>query len=249
MRSAAVQLEGIGISFGGLRAVSDVSIDIAVGERRVLLGPNGAGKTTLFNMIGGQLTPTNGKVRLFGEDVTALAPHRRAHKGLARTFQITSLFQDASVEENVHLAVRALSSTRYGMMRGAAVPGPVWERVRALLDDWRFTSDRRTRVCDLSYGDQRKLELAMAVAGEPRVLLLDEPTSGLSAMETESVVTLIKELPSDVTVIVVEHDMDVAFEVADRFTILQNGQMVLTGTAEEVRNNAEIRRIYFGEGE
>lgn len=249
MRSAAVQLEGIGISFGGLRAVSDFSIDIAVGERRVLLGPNGAGKSTVFNMIGGQLTPMNGTVRLFGEDVTALPPHRRAHKGLARTFQITSLFQDASVEENVHLAVRALSPTRYGMMRSAGAAGPIWERVRALLDDWRFTSDRRTRVCDLSYGDQRKLELAMAVAGEPRVLLLDEPTSGLSAMETENVVTLIKELPADVTVIVVEHDMDVAFEVADRFTILQNGQMILTGTAEEVRNNAEIRRIYFGEGE
>ena len=249
MKQPAVRLEGMGMSFGGLRAVSDISIDIAVGERRVLLGPNGAGKTTLFNMIGGQLRPTSGKVRLFGEDVTALPPHRRAHKGLARTFQITSLFQDASVEENIHLAVRALSPSRYGMVGGASTRGPIWERVSTLLADWRFTPNRHTRVSDLSYGDQRKLELAMAVAGEPRVLLLDEPTSGLSAMETESVVTLIKELPADVTVIVVEHDMDVAFEVADRFTILQNGQMVLTGTAEEVRNNAEIRRIYFGEGE
>jgi branched-chain amino acid transport system ATP-binding protein len=237
------------MQFGGLRAVDGVSLEVPVGERHVLLGPNGAGKTTLFNMIGGQRKPTSGRISLLGKDVTNLAPHQRAHGGLGRTFQITSLFQEMTVEENVHLAVRALSETRFGMIQSAHSDPAIRERIHTILADWRFEAGRAIKVGDLSYGDQRKLELAMAVANHPRILLLDEPTSGLSAAETENVVALIKGLPSDVTVVVVEHDMDVAFEVADRFTILHNGRLVMSGTAEEVRGNNEIRRIYFGEGE
>jgi branched-chain amino acid transport system ATP-binding protein len=249
MTPPAVSIENVVMQFGGLRAVDGVSLDIAVGERRVLLGPNGAGKTTLFNMIGGQLRPTSGGISLFGRDVTRLEPHRRAHGGLARTFQITSLFPDITVEENVHLAVHALSKTRFGMIRSANSYKQIRDRVGEILAEWRFPAGGDALVSDLSYGDQRKLELAMAVANKPRILLLDEPTSGLSAMETASVVSLIKGLPADVTVVVVEHDMDVAFEVADRFTILHNGRLVTTGTAEEVKSNEEIQRIYFGESE
>jgi branched-chain amino acid transport system ATP-binding protein len=181
--------------------------------------------------------------------VTSQPPHRRAHGGLGRTFQITSLFQEMTVEENVHLAVRALSPSRFGMIRNAYAYPQIRQRVREILDDWRFTELENTIVGDLAYGDQRKLELAMAVANRPRLLLLDEPTSGLSAGETENVVALIKNLPSDVTVLVVEHDMDVAFEVAERFTILHNGRLVMSGTAEEVKGNEEIQRIYFGESD
>jgi branched-chain amino acid transport system ATP-binding protein len=249
LSQSAVTVDNVVMQFGGLRAVDGVSLDIPVGERHVLLGPNGAGKTTLFSMIGGQRRPTSGRVRLFGKDVTGLAPYQRAHDGLGRTFQITSLFHDMSVRENIHLAVRALSDTRFAMIRDALAYPELNERIRDILADWRFTAGEETIVGDLSYGDQRKLELAMAVANRPRLLLLDEPTSGLSATETENVVALIKGLPSDVTVVVVEHDMDVAFEVADRFTILHNGRLVMTGTAAEVRGNEEIQRIYFGENE
>ncbi len=249
MSAQAVDVDNVVMQFGGLRAVDGVSLRVGVGERRVLLGPNGAGKTTLFNMIGGQLQPTSGAVRLFGRDVSKQNPYRRAHDGLARTFQITSLFPDMTVGENVHLAVRALSTSRFGMIRPAGAYPRIAERVADILAEWRFPAGADTRVSNLSYGEQRKLELAMAVANRPRILLLDEPTSGLSATETESVVGLIKGLPEDVTVIVVEHDMDVAFAVADLFTILHNGRLVTTGTAAEVQANEDIQRIYFGEGE
>ncbi|MVA99002.1 ATP-binding cassette domain-containing protein [Nitratireductor sp. CAU 1489] len=249
MSAQAVDVDNVVMQFGGLRAVDGVSLRVGVGERRVLLGPNGAGKTTLFNMIGGQLQPTSGAVRLFGQDVSRQNPYRRAHDGLARTFQITSLFPDMTVGENLHLAVRALSASRFGMIRPASQYPRIAERVADVLAEWRFPAGADTLVSNLSYGDQRKLELAMAVANRPRILLLDEPTSGLSATETESVVGLIKGLPEDVTVIVVEHDMDVAFAVADLFTILHNGRLVTTGTAAEVQANEDIQRIYFGEGE
>ncbi len=249
MTPAAVSIDGVVMQFGGLRAIDGVTLEIPIGQRRVLLGPNGAGKTTLFSTIGGQLRPTSGTIRLFGRDVTNDAPHRRAHQGLSRTFQITSLFQQASVAENVHLAVRAHSASRFQALKSAASYSEIWERVSTILADWRFLPNSNTLVRDLSYGDQRKLELAMAVANQPRILLLDEPTSGLSATETENVVKLIKGLAADVTVIIVEHDMDVAFEVADQFTILHNGRIVISGSAEEVKNNAEIQKIYFGEAQ
>lgn len=247
MTTPAVDVDNAVMQFGGLRAVDGVSLSIEKGERRVLLGPNGAGKTTLFNMIGGQLRPTSGSIRLFGHDVSRQKPHQRAHDGLARTFQITSLFPDMTVSENIHLAVRALSWTRFGMIRAAEAYGEITSRVDDILMRWHFPAGADTLVSNLSYGDQRKLELAMAVCNEPRILLLDEPTSGLSITETESVVELIKGLPEQVTVLVVEHDMDVAFAIADLFTILHNGRFVTTGTAEEVQTNEEIQRIYFGE--
>ena len=247
MSAPAIVVENVVKQFGGLKAVNDVSLSIPVGERHVLLGPNGAGKTTLFNMIGGQQRPTSGRIQLLGRDVTRMSAHRRTHLGLGRTFQITSLFQDITVEENLQLAVMALSRSRFNMVRSVGAIAELRQRVDDLLSDWRFDADRNAPVRDLSYGDQRKLELAMAVANQPKVLLLDEPTSGLSASETESVVELIRGLPDSVTVLLVEHDMDVAFEVAERFTILHNGSLILSGTRDEVRNSKHIQEIYFGE--
>jgi len=247
MSSHAIQVENIVKQFGGLRAVDDVSLSVPVGERHVLLGPNGAGKTTLFSMIGGQQKPTSGRVTLLGRDATRLNAHQRTHLGLGRTFQITSLFQDITVEENLQLAVMAVSRSRFNMLRSVESFAGMMDRVDELLETWRFGADRRLPVKELSYGDQRKLELAMAVANQPKILLLDEPTSGLSTAETASVVELIRGLPRSVTVLLVEHDMDVAFEVADRFTILHNGKLIMSGTESEVRGSRHIQEIYFGD--
>ena len=242
----ALVLDDIAINFGGVQAVGGVSLAIEQGERRVLLGPNGAGKTTLFNMIGGQLRPKRGRITLFGRDVTSMMPHLRAHAGLARTFQITSLFSALTVEENIYLAVQGTSPHRYAMLRDAArLPGMATQ-VEAVLERWRLTGGRHAIVRDLSYGEQRKLEIAMALARQPRLLLLDEPTAGLSTLETDNIVPLIKALTRDVTVLVIEHDMDVAFEIGERFTIMNYGQVVADGDAAEIRSNAEIQSIYFG---
>ena len=245
----ALALDNISINFGGVQAVSDVNLTVAEGERRVMLGPNGAGKTTLFNMIGGQLRPKQGRIALFGRDVTRLGPYQRAHAGIARTFQITSLFSALTVEENVYLAVQGTLPDRYTIWRAASDIADTTQRVEQVLTDWRLTDTRRATVRDLSYGEQRKLEIAMALARQPRVLLLDEPTAGLSTAETENVVALVKSLGRDVTVLVIEHDMDVAFEIGERFTIMSQGRVIADGDAEAIRNNAEIQSIYFGEAD
>ena len=237
------------INFGGVRAVTDITIELAVGERRVLLGPNGAGKTTLFNIIGGQIRPKQGSVSLFGRNVTHLPPFQRAHAGLARTFQITTLFPSLSVADNIYLAVQAGSAARYAMLRDADNVRDTVGRVETILAEWHFAAERSAAVRDLSYGEQRKLELAMALAGRPRLLLLDEPTAGLSTSETQNVVALVCGLGRDVTVLVIEHDMDVAFAIGERFTIMNQGSIVADGTAEDIRANAQVQSIYFGDAE
>jgi branched-chain amino acid transport system ATP-binding protein len=243
----ALAVDNAVMQFGGLRAVDGVSLTVATGERRALLGPNGAGKSTLFNMIGGQLRPSQGRIRLFGADMTTLKPSARARVGLARTFQITSLFAALSVEENIQLAVQALLPGRLGMLYAASAYRETVERVETLLADWRLAVGRSTVVADLSYGEQRKLEIAMALAHQPRLLLLDEPTAGLSTAETENVVALIRGLDRSITVIAIEHDMDVAFEIADRFTILHQGRILTEGSAADIRGNADVQSVYFGD--
>jgi branched-chain amino acid transport system ATP-binding protein len=243
----ALRVDGVSKQFGGVQALDGVSLTLEAGERRALLGPNGSGKTTLFNLIGGQLSPTQGRVFLFGQDVTALPAHRRAHAGLARTFQITTLFPSLSVAENIHLAVLAFSRSRYALHLPADRYRDVIGHVETLLADWRFGANRATAVRSLSYGEQRKLEIAMALAHRPRLLLLDEPAAGLSTAETQNVVELIQRLDREVTVLVIEHDMDVAFEVAERFTILYQGRIVADGTADQIRANEQVQSIYFGE--
>jgi branched-chain amino acid transport system ATP-binding protein len=243
----ALDIQDVAVSFGGVHAVNGVSLELAKGERRVILGPNGAGKSTLLNMIGGQVRPDRGSIRMFGQELIPITSYNRAHRGLARTFQVTTLLSSLTVEQNIRLAMQAFSSSRYQILRPASAFDEMVDRVNASLAEWRFEGERSVKVSDLSYGEQRKLEIAMALAHQPRLLLLDEPTAGLSTLETEKVVALIKSLSRDVTVVAIEHDMDVAFEIGEWFTIMNQGQVLVEGTADVIRNNPEIQAIYFGE--
>lgn len=243
----ALDIQDVAVSFGGVHAVNGVSLELAKGERRVILGPNGAGKSTLLNMIGGQVRPDRGSIRMFGQELIPITSYNRAHLGLARTFQVTTLLSSLTVEQNIRLAMQAFSSSRYQILRPASAFDEMVDRVNASLAEWRFEGERSDKVSDLSYGEQRKLEIAMALAHQPRLLLLDEPTAGLSTLETEKVVALIKSLSRDVTVVAIEHDMDVAFEIGEWFTIMNQGQVLVEGAADVIRNNPEIQAIYFGE--
>ena len=243
---SVVSIESVSVSFGGVRAVDSVSLQVSEGERRGLLGPNGAGKTTLFNVIGGQVRASAGVVRLFGADVTRLLPRERARRGLARTFQITRLFPNLTLYENVMLAVQTFHTARFAVHRTAASYRGLGARVDELMAEWKLGDMASEKVRHLSYGDQRQLEIVMAIANRPRVLLLDEPTAGLSAAETASVSALIAALPRGITVLFIEHDMDVAFRIADRITVLNQGRVIADGAPDAIRADAGIREIYFG---
>ena len=243
---SALTIESVSVHFGGLKAVDGVSLDIPEGERRALLGPNGAGKTTLFNAIGGQVLPTTGSIRLFDTEVTTLPPRKRAARGLSRTFQITKLFSNLTLRENVMIAVQAFHAGRYSMHRTVFSYADLQYKVDELLVTWDLVDETDAVVRSLSYGDQRQLEIVMALANQPRLLLLDEPTAGLSSAETTMVTELIAALPREVTVLIIEHDIDVAFRIADRVTVLNQGRLVADGKPEEIRADEQIRAIYFG---
>jgi len=243
---SALAVEHLTKSFGGLTAVSGVDLAIEPGERRALIGPNGAGKTTLFNLISGTLPPSSGRLVLFGEDVTALAPHARAARGLARTFQITTLFKNLTVLDNVLLAVQALDPVKRVFYRRRVAYARLLDRARLLLEEWRLAAQAGVPVRELSYGEQRQLEIIMAVAGQPRLLLLDEPTAGLSPAETTAVAGIIKTLPRSLAMLVIEHDMDVAFELADRITVLYQGRVLTEGDGAAIRRNPQVNEIYLG---
>jgi branched-chain amino acid transport system ATP-binding protein len=232
--------------FGGVEAVSGVSFSVEAGERRGLIGPNGAGKTTLFHSIAGTHLPSSGSVTLFGRDITRLPPHARARSGLARTFQITNLFPSLSVMENVLLAVAAASGLGPALIRPMSAYRALYERAGRLLADWGLADGAARRVRHLSYGEQRQLELALALAGSPKILLLDEPTAGLSAAESARVVSMVQALPRDMTILMIEHDMDVAFELADRISVLHQGRIVAEGDRRAIRANAQVAEIYLG---
>jgi branched-chain amino acid transport system ATP-binding protein len=246
---SALTVTGLTHDFGGLRALDGVTLDVAAGERRVILGPNGAGKTTLFNLVTGLLRPSTGRIRLLGRDVTLLSPHRRARLGLGRTFQITTLFPRLTVLDSVLLAVQGADGRRFALHRPFGAYGRLFERAEALLDEWGFRARRDVAVHLLSYGEQRQLELVLALAGRPRVLLLDEPTAGLSPAETASVAGLVRRLPREVTILLIEHDMDVALELAERVTVLHYGRVVADGPTEAVRRDPRVRKIYLGTGD
>ncbi|MFN0070281.1 MAG: ABC transporter ATP-binding protein [Chloroflexota bacterium] len=241
-----LRVESVGIRFGGLQALEDVSFTMEPGERRVIIGPNGAGKTTLFNVISGQLRPSAGAVQLFDQDVTRMPPYRRAGLGLARTFQITNLFPNLSVFENLMLAVQALTSSKAAMHRPLRSYRNITDRTRDLLEEWQLWSKREELARHLSYGDQRELEILMALAGSPKLLLLDEPTAGLSTAETHLVVDVVRKLDPDITILLIEHDLDVAFELANRVMVLHQGRLLLEGTPDEVKGNAQVAEIYLG---
>jgi branched-chain amino acid transport system ATP-binding protein len=242
----ALGTERLTHDFGGLRAVDAVTLAVGVGERRVILGPNGAGKTTLFNLITGLLSPLTGTIRLFGDDVTALSPYRRARLGLGRTFQINTLFPRLTVLESVLLAVQGADAARFSLWRPRGAYRHLEERARDLLAEWNLADRRDVPTRELSYGEQRQVELLLALAGRPRALLLDEPTAGLSAVETAAVVGMIQRFPRDVTVLLIEHDMDVALTLAERVTVMHQGRVLADGTRDEVRADARVTEIYLG---
>jgi branched-chain amino acid transport system ATP-binding protein len=239
-------LENASRDFGGLRAVGNVNLTIAPGERHVLIGPNGAGKTTLFHLISGELRATEGRITLFGDDVTGLAPHRRAALGIARTFQITNLFPNLSIEENLLLACEALESRKFSMLRPLSSYSDLQEKAAHLLREFGLWELRAEPARNISYGDQRKLEVALSLAGRPRLLLLDEPMAGLSTGESESMQRLLHKLDPKITVLLIEHDMDVAFAFAEEITVLYQGRVLTSGPKDEVRANSQVQEIYLG---
>jgi branched-chain amino acid transport system ATP-binding protein len=242
----ALRVEGLTHLFGGLRALDGVTVQVDVGERRVILGPNGAGKTTLFNLITGLFSPRAGVIRLFEHDLTALPPYRRSRLGLGRTFQITTLFPRLTVLESVLLAVQGADRARFTLVRPRTAYRHLWEQAEQLLAAWGLADQRETPTRELSYGAQRQVELVLALAGRPRVLLLDEPTAGLSAAETAAVVAMIERFPRDVTVLLIEHDMDVALALAERITVLHQGRVLAEGTRDEMRADLRVKEIYLG---
>ena len=231
--------------FGGIVAVDDVSITVRGGQRWAVIGPNGAGKTTLFKTISGELVPTSGTIELFGEEVTRKRADLRAHRGIGRTYQITELFMGLTVEENVVLAAQGLSRVRFRSWWPVRLRGEIAERVDRALEQLRLTGVRDRLVSELSHGEQRQLELAVALAGQPKVLLLDEPAAGLSASERMLMRTLINSLPEELTIVLIEHDMSLALELVERVLALDNGKPIAEGTPAEIRQNEQVQSVYL----
>ena len=244
----ALSLTDLSKEFGGLRAVDGVSFTLMPGERRAIIGPNGAGKTTLFSLISGEQRPTGGSVQLFGREVTRLAPHRRAALGLARTYQITNLFPRLTVLANCVLAVQALRRAKLHLHRPLSRYPELFARARQVLAAVGLAAKEGELVRNLSHGEQRQLEIGLAVAGTPRLLLLDEPTAGLAPAESHLMTALLKTLDPAITLLVIEHDMDVAFELTDRITVLHYGKVVADGLGDDVRANPLVQEIYLGVG-
>jgi branched-chain amino acid transport system ATP-binding protein len=244
--AAALVLQNVSRHFGGLKAVDKVNLTVRPGERHAVIGPNGAGKTTLFNLISGELPATEGRVVLFGDDVTALPPHKRAARGIARTFQITKLFPNLTVLDNLLLACEALDPRKYAMHRALSSYDDIVDRARAVLADFGLGQFAGELARNLSYGDQRKLEVALSMAGRPRLLLLDEPMAGLSAGESQSMQAIITRLDPSIAVLLIEHDMDIAFAFAERVTVLHQGRVLTEGHKDQISADPKVQQIYLG---
>jgi branched-chain amino acid transport system ATP-binding protein len=240
-----LRLRRVGRRFGGVQAVRDVDLDVPHGERRAILGPNGAGKTTLFNVVAGEVPPTAGTVEFRGADVTRLPPRRRARLGLARTFQTSRLFHGLTVEDNLFLALTGVGG---GRLRPVHVRSDRTRRERSRAAAARVALGDRlgALVRDLSHGEQRQLEIAMALAVEPTLLMLDEPAAGLARAERQLLTHLLLELPRHVTLLLIEHDMDVALTVAERVTMMHDGRVIVEGTPAEIRANELVHDLYLG---
>jgi len=243
---AALEIHALKKSFGGLPAIAGVSLAVAPGERRLIIGPNGAGKTTLFNLVTGELRVDAGTIHVFGENVTRLATHRRAQRGIARTFQIITLFANETLEHNVVLALLGLSATRWNVFGRAAALAPLREEARRVLARVHLDGLADRRVSEIAYGERRRVEIAMALAQKPRVLLLDEPLAGLSREERSAIRDLVASIPREVTVVMIEHDMDTALDLADVITVLHYGKVIVEGSRADVVADPRTREIYLG---
>ncbi len=243
---AALEIRGLAKAFGGLPAIDGVSLSVAQGERRLIIGPNGAGKTTLFNLLTGDLRPDAGSIALFGREVGSMRTARRTRLGMARTYQIITLFPGNTLAHNVTLSLLGVSPSRWSVLRPLSAYRDLHERAREVLAkvDLAHLADRG--LASVSYGDKRRVEIAMALAQNPRLLLLDEPLAGLSREERQTVQALLASIPRDITVIMIEHDMDAALSFAERITLLHYGKVIVEGSRNEVVADPKTREVYLG---
>ena len=243
--SLALEIRGLSKSFGGLPATNDVSLAIEAGERRLIIGPNGAGKTTLFNLITGDLRADAGSIRLFGEEAARLRTDQRVHRGLARTFQIITLFPKDTLAHNV-LSLLGLAPSRWNALRPLAARRDLYERAREVLATVGLAASAERPLAQVSYGEKRRVEIAMALAQRPKLLLLDEPLAGLSKEERQTLQALLAAIPRDITVVMIEHDMDTALSFAERITLLHYGKVIVEGSRADVVAHPRTREVYLG---
>lgn len=245
MADPALLVEDVTVRFGGVLALDDVRLQVDSGDRWAVIGPNGAGKTTLFRTITGEVYPDAGRVHLFGSDLSRVPPHRKAQRGLARTFQITNLFEALTVEDNLAIAAQARSRSRFACWRPLRMRGWMEERVDSALQQVGLAPRRSRLVSELSHGEKRQLEIGMALASDPRLLLLDEPAAGLSAAERNDMRRLISSLSPDLAMVLIEHDMSIALELVERVLVLDNGRRIAEGSPDEIRDNEQVQAVYL----
>jgi branched-chain amino acid transport system ATP-binding protein len=243
-----LELRSVSKHFGGVTATDEVSLDVRPGEVHALIGPNGAGKTTLIGQISGDVASDYGTIVFEGADVTRAAQHQRVRAGLARSYQVTSIFGRFSVLDNLALAVQARSGSSFSFWRPVASEAPLAEEARALAAEIGLGGRENAVAAALSHGEQRALDVGLALATRPRLLLLDEPMAGMGAEESRAMVALVERIRASVAVLLVEHDMDAVFRLADRISVLVSGRVIATGAPEAIRANAEVRKAYLGEG-
>jgi branched-chain amino acid transport system ATP-binding protein len=245
--SAAIELRNVEKSFGITSVIRDVTLSVAQGERHALIGPNGAGKSTLFNLISGYMKPTSGSILMRDDVISGLAPYQINRRGLSRSFQVTNVFANMSVWENIRCAVLWAAGHRYAFWKNIENLSEVRERTAQILNDISLVQRRDVPAGLLTYAEQRALEIGITIAGGASVILLDEPTAGMSHAETERAVALIRRLTDGRTLLIVEHDMSVVFGLADRISVLVYGKIIASGTPQEIRNNPKVKEAYLGE--
>jgi branched-chain amino acid transport system ATP-binding protein len=251
MKEKILSLKGLSKHFGGIKVIEDVTLEVSRGERVGLIGPNGAGKSTLFNMIAGDLEPSGGTISYFEEPINRLPNYKRTEQGIVRTFQKNNLMMGLTVKENLLLVLQKINKkhTQWWKQVNKKNYPSLFENVEKLLFEWGLEEYSHTKVKDLSYGVQRQIEIIMAIAGNPKLLLLDEPTAGMSQVETDQIIALINKLPADVTIMMIEHDIEVLFGNMDRVIVLHAGTLIADGSPEEVRENPDVKEIYMGKEE
>ena len=248
MAEALLEIDGLTKRFGGVVAADGISLMLPAGEVHAIIGPNGAGKSTLIAQLTGEVTPDSGRIRFDGQEITNVPVYRRSQLGLARSFQVTTLFPDFTALENVALSVQAHSGHSFRFWRNARNEIALREPARAALARVSLADRAATLVADLSHGERRQLEIAMALAGRPRMLLLDEPMAGMGPEESIRLVELLRALKGDITVMLIEHDIDAVFALADRISVLVYGRIVVTGGLAAIRSDPAVREAYLGEG-
>jgi branched-chain amino acid transport system ATP-binding protein len=242
----ALECYGVTKQFGGLEAVKEVTFSVKAGERRAIIGPNGAGKTTLFRLISGELPLSRGRIKLFDQDITRKPSFKRTALGLGRTFQITNLFSTMTVLDNLIVAAMGLRGMKYSMVQPLSAYSGLYTRAEEVLARVGMSEKRDEIIRNLSYGEQRQIEISLALISNPSVLLLDEPTAGLSPADAALMTATIRKLDPSITILIIEHNMDVAFQIADRITVLHQGCLFADGSLLEIRNNSRVQEIYFG---